>query len=52
MINPYQQPITIPIETLEAIKTLLMWINPETLKLLEEFNDVENEIRRLVHENK
>ena len=44
--------LTIPIETLEAIKTLLMWINPETLKLLEEFNDVENEIRRLVHENK
>ena len=44
--------LTIPIETLEAIKTLLMWINPETIKLLEEFNDVENEIRRLVHENK
>lgn len=44
--------LAIPIETLEAIKTLLIWINPETLKLLEEFNDVENEIRRLVHENK
>jgi hypothetical protein len=44
--------LTIPIETLEAINTLLMWINPETLKLLEEFNDVENEIRKFVHENK
>lgn len=44
--------LTIPIETLEAIITLLKWINPETLKLLEEFNDVENEIRRFVHENK
>lgn len=44
--------LTIPIETLEAIITLLKWINPETLKLLEEFNDVENEIRRFIHENK
>ena len=44
--------LTIPMETLEAINTLLKWINPETLKLLEEFNDVENEIRKFVHENK
>ena len=44
--------LTIPIETIEAINTLLMWINPETLKLLEEFNDVENQIKQLVNENK
>ncbi len=44
--------LTIPIETLEAIYTLLKWINPETLKLLEEFNDVENQIRKLIKENK
>jgi hypothetical protein len=44
--------LTIPIETLEAIYTLLKCINPETLKLFEEFNDVENQIRKLVKENK
>jgi hypothetical protein len=44
--------LTIPMGTLEAINTLLMWINPETLKLLEEFNDVENQIKKLVNENK
>jgi hypothetical protein len=44
--------LTIPIEVLEAICSLLKWINPETLKLLDEFNDVENEIRKLVNENK